>query len=79
MNDTNPVSEAVQPISTDQKVGGSSPSKRTQPSSFSRGLGFVFKASPDPYRIRTRWFYLVRKASIITMITFTTFRTRATI
>ena len=28
MNDTNPVSEAVQPISTDQKVGGSSPSKR---------------------------------------------------
>jgi hypothetical protein len=30
MNDTNPVSEAVQPISTDQKVGGSSPSKRTK-------------------------------------------------
>ena len=44
MNDTNPVSEAVQPISTDQKVGGSSPSKRAKTGFFSREPVLFFGA-----------------------------------
>ena len=37
------VAQRIEHLTTDQKVGGSSPSKRAQPSSFSRGLGFLFK------------------------------------
>ena len=36
------VAQRIEHLTTDQKVGGSSPSKRAQPSSFSRGLGFLF-------------------------------------